>query len=54
MVRDWLAKGSDIGQVTDAELAEIQKMLNNRPKKCLNYRTPLEILNDLPGVALRN
>ena len=54
LLRDWLAKGSDIGQVTDAELAEIQKMLNNRPKKCLNYRTPLEVLNDLPGVALRN
>ena len=57
LLLDWLAKGSDLGQVTDAELAEIQeiqKMLNNRPKKCLNSRTPLEVLNDLPGVALRN
>jgi IS30 family transposase len=29
-------------------------MLNNRPRKYLNYRTPAEVLNALPGVALRN
>ena len=54
LLRDYLPKGSDFSQVTSARLAQIQKMLNNRPRKCLNYRTPLEVLNDLPGVALRN
>jgi IS30 family transposase len=29
-------------------------MLNNRPRKCLNYRTPREVLNALPGVALQS
>jgi len=54
LLRDWLPKGSDLRHVTAARLAQIQKMLNNRPRKCLNYRTPREVLNDLPGVALRN
>ena len=53
LLRDWLPKGSDFSKVTKAQLAKIQKMLNNRPRKCLNYRTPLEVLNALPGVALR-
>jgi len=54
LLRDWLPKGSDFRKVTATRLAQIQKMLNNRPRKCLNYRTPLEVLNALPGVALRN
>ena len=54
LLRDWLPKGSDLSKVTPARLAQIQKMLNNRPRKCLNYRTPIEVLNELPGVALRN
>jgi IS30 family transposase len=32
----------------------VQQLLNNRPRKCLDYRTPREVLNVLPGVALRN
>lgn len=54
LLRDWLPKGSDFSQVTDQQLAEIERSLNNRPRKCLNYRTPLEVVNALPGVALRN
>ena len=54
LLRDWLPKGSDFSKLTNARLAQIQKMLNNRPRKCLNYHTPLEVLNALPGVALRN
>jgi len=38
LLRDWLPKGSDFSKVTKTRLAQIQKMLNNRPRKCLNYR----------------
>jgi transposase, IS30 family len=54
LLRDWFPKGSDLSQVSPRQLAQVQSMLNNRPRKCLNYRTPLEVLNALPGVALRN
>lgn len=54
LLRDWFPKGSDFSKVTAARLAQVERMLNNRPRKCLNYRTPTEVLNALPGVALRN
>lgn len=53
LLRDWWPKGTDFRRVTDTEVAKVQAMLNNRPRKCLNYRTPREVLNALPGVALR-
>jgi IS30 family transposase len=54
LLRDWVPKGSDLRRVTPTRLASVQRMLNNRPRKCLGYRTPIEVLNALPGVALRN
>ena len=54
LLRDYFPKGSDFSAITPARLANVQRMLNNRPRKCLNYRTPIEVLNALPGVALRN
>jgi len=54
LLRDWWPKGHDMTRVTQEEVARVQRMMNNRPRKCLGYRTPLEVLNALPGVALRN
>jgi len=54
LLRDYFPKGSDFRAITDRQLAQVEKMLNNRPRKCLNYRTPNEVLTVLPGVALRN
>jgi len=54
LLRDFFPKGSDFRQITHARLARVQQLLNNRPRKCLDYRTPREVLNALPGVALRN
>lgn len=54
LLRDWFPKGCDFRKVTHAQLAKVEKMLNNRPRKCLNYRTPAEVLSKIPGVALRN
>ena len=41
-------------RLTNTRLAQIQKMLNNRHHKCLDYRNPLGGLNALPGVAPQN
>lgn len=54
LLRDWFPKGTDFRRLTAREVAQAQRMLNNRPRKCLDYRTPLEVLNALPGVALRS
>lgn len=54
LLRDFFPKGTDFSRVPHARLARVQRLLNNRPRKCLDYRTPREVLNALPGVALRN
>lgn len=54
LLRDFFPKGSDFAAISPARLASVQRMLNDRPRKCLNYPTPIEALNALPGVALRN
>jgi IS30 family transposase len=53
LLRMFLPKGTDFRYVSDVQLARIETMLNNRPRKCLNYRTPAEVFKPPPSVALR-
>ena len=53
LLRMFLPKGTDFRYVSKVQLARIETMLNNRPRKCLNYRTPAEVFKPPPGVALR-
>ncbi|MBI4006524.1 MAG: IS30 family transposase [Gammaproteobacteria bacterium] len=43
LLRQYFPKGTDFSHVTAQALAVIVKKLNNRPRKCLNYRTPREV-----------
>jgi len=43
LVRDFFPKGTDFSKITDAQLQKIQDMLNDRPRKVLNFYTPNEI-----------
>lgn len=54
LLRQFFPKGTDFGRVSHQQVAKTVRMLNNRPRKCLNYRTPAEVLSTIPGVALRN
>lgn len=54
LLRDFFPKGIDFRRVSHAQVAKAQRMLNNRPRKCLNYQTPAEVLSTIPGVAIRN
>ena len=53
LIRDWFPKGHDLRSVSAARVAQVQAMLNNRPRTTLDCRTPLEVINRLPGVAFR-
>lgn len=44
LIRQYIPKGSDISQYADQEIQAIEDKLNNRPRKCLTYRTPLEVM----------
>lgn len=52
LIRRWLPKKTDLAHVSEIEIMEIESWLNNRPRKCLNYKTPLEILEQERSVAL--
>jgi IS30 family transposase len=44
LIRQYFPKGTDFGTITESMLSEVETALNNRPRKCLNYKTPKEIL----------
>ena len=43
LVRRYFPKGTDFGKVTNKQVARVESIINNRPRKCLGYKTPLEV-----------
>ncbi|MCK5227187.1 MAG: IS30 family transposase [Desulfobulbaceae bacterium] len=43
LLRQYFPKGFDFKKVTEKDVYKAVERLNNRPRKCLNYRTPKEI-----------
>lgn len=52
VVRFYFPKGTDFTKVTDEEVAEVEALINNRPRKCLGWTTPAELFFSELGVAL--
>lgn len=52
LLRQHFPKGTDFSKVSRQEVAKAVRKLNNRPRKCLNYRTPREVFRKLLIVAL--
>ncbi len=46
LIRRYLPKKTDLTKVTQKELDAIIQELNNRPRKCLGFRTPLEAFEE--------
>ena len=47
LLRQYLPKGTDLSGDTQRELNTIAHRLNTRPRKCLNFATPLEVFAHL-------
>jgi len=47
LLRQYLPKGTDLSGYTQRELNAIALRLNTRPRKCLNWATPLEVFTQL-------
>jgi len=55
LLRQYLPKGSDLSTFSQHQLNAIARRLNTRPRKCLEFATPLEVfqlLHHHPSVAL--
>jgi len=53
LVRQFLPKSTDLRTVTEKEMENIETLLNNRPRKTLNYQTPIEVMRNLCEYASR-
>lgn len=49
LIREYFPKGTDFTQTPDEEIAKVEYILNTRPRKRLNWSTPLQVMS----VALR-
>jgi IS30 family transposase len=47
LIRQFFPKGTDFAEITHLEVKRVQNLLNNRPRKILEYRTPNEVFNQL-------
>jgi len=45
LIRQYLPKGTNFKNITNKDLAIIVKKLNHRPRKCLHYQTPHEVIH---------
>jgi len=53
LIRQFFPKRKDLVDVTDAQIQEVMDKLNNRPRKCLGFKTPNQIFFGInPPVAL--
>lgn len=47
LIRQYLPRHTNMNQITQDQIYEIQEKLNNRPRKSLNYKTPNQIYASL-------
>lgn len=45
LIRDYFPKKTDFDMITDEEIARVELALNSRPRKRLQYQTPLEAMS---------
>ncbi len=51
LVREQLPKSTDFRTIDPAEVRRVQDALNNRPRRCLGYRTPAEAFREAAEAA---
>ena len=50
LIRQYFPKGSDFSPITTGQLVFVKERLNHRPRKCLDFQTPLTVFSQLqPG-----
>ncbi len=45
LIRQYFPKGTDFNLISQKEIDKVVDKLNNRPRKCLGYRTPAEVFH---------
>ena len=51
IIRFFFPKGFDFRTVTDDDIQLVENIINNRPRKCLDWKTPAEVFYDSVALA---
>ena len=51
IVRFFFPKGFDFRTITDEDVQIVEDLINNRPRKCLDWKTPAEVLAESVALA---
>lgn len=51
LVRRFFPKRSDFAKISNERIQEVEDWLNNRPRKCLGFKTPAEVFNSFVALA---
>lgn len=54
LIRQYLPKGTDLTAHSQADLDTIADLLNNRPRQVLDFKTPLEVMDEIMRDAARH
>lgn len=46
LIREFFPKKFDFSTITQNDVDIVENILNNRPRKCLGYKTPIEVFNE--------
>ena len=50
LIREFYPKRFDFSTITQEDVDRVAELINNRPRKCLGWRTALEVFFDLPVI----
>lgn len=50
LLRQYFPKSMELVEVTKKQVCNAVHKLNSRPRKCLNYKTPYEVFEELTGI----
>ena len=51
LIRQYFPKKTDFNLISQEMLDKVEKELNNRPRSCLKFNSPSEILKDVKKIA---
>ena len=51
LLRQYFPKKTNLSDISWQEVKSVERLLNNRPRKRLGYKTPVEVINSLTKVA---
>lgn len=49
LVRQYFLRGTDFAKITDKDINMVQERINNRPRKRLDFKTPIEFIKQKYG-----